>query len=617
MRKSGRVRVHKSKENPNGTFSIGKTWDLNDLTAIDSFTAPSTSPDFRQWAGNVGFVVSLGKPYYWQAQTDKEKKFFIASLLKIYGKYTGGRVPILSGFDQQEMDQIQGGAQRRPAQPPTPIQQQLPPPSRPPAVEPPPQNNLSVGSAGYGPASGQSDYRAPVRSPMNGASSPAGSIDSGRSTNQAAALRRLAGSNKSQDSVAASFTARSDDGSSIPPRSRNGPVNGSGGYGPPPESPAAAAGEKPPARRRPPMDPTRPQGAIDDGLVPAPLSSTRSRDQVMPPPRSSERMSPRKASAGSRSEAASLNNNTNNNDRSPAPPPDAAPSRADIVSPLKSPLNGTFSPVSSINSPAALDSAGEPLSSPEELRPGLGPMIRKNRDVAGAFRKAAAAATSFKPRPGGAAERFYQAQNKTNGEPDGITGVVPAPPRPVSVEKPKPVPEERPKTPQRTSIPEVKVTVPQASQSPSRPASAQPPSANEQQSAKPEPEADAGPRRSIIVGNDVKYLSTLGVDPSMLDNRSVEFAKWLDYFGWVPGDQMRSLNFDEMKVDMDRELNKAQAGGWLARFQEEDERVGAIKKGIDVAMAECEEMDNLLTLYSVELSVRPARHYNALATVSP
>ncbi|MDA4133763.1 MAG: hypothetical protein OK454_11675, partial [Thaumarchaeota archaeon] len=45
------------------------------------------------------------------------------------------------------------------------------------------------------------------------------------------------------------------------------------------------------------------------------------------------------------------------------------------------------------------------------------------------------------------------------------------------------------------------------------------------------------------------------------------------------------------------------AGAWLARWQEEDEGLEAIKRGIDVAIAECDEMDNLLTLYSVELSV--------------
>lgn len=75
---------------------------------------------------------------------------------------------------------------------------------------------------------------------------------------------------------------------------------------------------------------------------------------------------------------------------------------------------------------------------------------------------------------------------------------------------------------------------------------------------------------------------------------------------------MRSRNFDEMKLDIERELNKAQAGGWVARFQEEDERVDAIKKGLDVAITECDELDNLLTLYSVELSVSAAHRVTEL-----
>lgn len=120
---------------------------------------------------------------------------------------------------------------------------------------------------------------------------------------------------------------------------------------------------------------------------------------------------------------------------------------------------------------------------------------------------------------------------------------------------------------------------------------------------KDEPLEAEEPQRAVVAGNDIKYLTTLGIDPSILDTKTTEFAKWLDYFGWVPGKQMRSRNFDEMRIDVDRELSKAQAGGWLARFQEEDERVDAIKKGIDVAIAECDELDNLLTLYSVELSV--------------
>ncbi|KAJ3482890.1 hypothetical protein NLG97_g7446 [Lecanicillium saksenae] len=108
--------------------------------------------------------------------------------------------------------------------------------------------------------------------------------------------------------------------------------------------------------------------------------------------------------------------------------------------------------------------------------------------------------------------------------------------------------------------------------------------------------------RKAAATNDTRYFQALGVDPSFLDGRSQEFGKWLDYFGWIPGDKMRSHNVEELKIDIDRELNKAQAGGWLARFREEDERVDAIKEGVNLAIAECEELDNLLTLYSVELS---------------
>lgn len=231
-------------------------------------------------------------------------------------------------------------------------------------------------------------------------------------------------------------------------------------------------------------------------------------------------------------------------------------------------------------------------------------------DIAGSFWKAASTAGAFKPRPGGAGERLRQAQEKASQEgPDGITGVVPAPPRPLSRGNSFPIPEP-PKSPQRDSIvPEVKITVPTST----RPKSVQEvpkpepvkEEAKETKKDEPLPTKDVPevPRRSVVVGNDAKYLQSLGINPTVLDDRSEEFSKWLDYFGWVPGKAMRIINIDDLKTDLDREINKAQAGGWLARFEEEDERVDAIKKGIDVAMTECEELDNLLTLYAVELSV--------------
>lgn len=240
-------------------------------------------------------------------------------------------------------------------------------------------------------------------------------------------------------------------------------------------------------------------------------------------------------------------------------------------------------------------------------------------EIAGAFRKAASAATAasaFKPRAGGAGERLRLAAQAAqeaakSDEPDGITSVVPAPPRPAPKEdrpvsrgtrEPTPEPVPPPRAPQRTSnVPEVKISVPASKSRPNsqgQPREA-PKAAVQAQEEAPKPP----PRKSVVAGNDTKYLQSLGIDPNLLDGRSEDFGQWLDHFGWVPGPQMQMCNIDDMKTDLDRELNKAQAGGWLARFQEEDERVDAIKLGIDLAMTECEELDNLLTLYSVELSV--------------
>ncbi|KAG9256820.1 exocyst complex component Sec3-domain-containing protein [Emericellopsis atlantica] len=737
VRKSGRVRMHKSKENPNGTYSIGKTWNLDDLTRIESYTAPNVPWEHRESAGETGFLVSLGKPYFWQAQSDKEKKFFIASMIKIYGKYTSGKVPELVGFDQKELDQVLGAGKRYPpplqrqqtnqtwsassvataVAPPSLQRQQsnqtfassaatiAPDASSPvpsaltpgqPTSQPPSQGQPRSRSRSRGPSPGRGpppsiageppsrpqQWTPPIRNPAGGDGSPAGSIDS-TTSRERPGIRHGNPNSRSQESVARSFvTTRSEDVPSIPPRSRNG-IQGpgaSGRFGDPSEPPtqplptppqqgqgpsqprsqSSLAGSRPrtpreeqpsaPERRRPPMDPTRPQ---DRDLVPPPLSAKRDvagrespardtpprastpKDPVAPPPRSSERMSPRKDSLSYRPGTATSLASTIQ-DRSTPPPSFSPAPKAESPrprEPVASPPAPVTSPEPEGENPVKTEASApstplsEPMSPPEpppvpeeEARPGLGPMIKAKRskgEIAGAFRKAASAAAmanAFKPRPGGAGERLRQAaqqmQNKTSDEPDGITGVVPAPPKPV-VERPKsrtereatPEPVPPPRAPQRTSkVPEVKISVPTSS---SRPPSQQGPGKEQPKEAvavlEPQPPKPP-PRKSLVARQDAKYLQSLGIDPIVLDGRSEEFGTWLDHFGWIPGQQMQSCNMEEMQFDLEREINKAQAGGWLARFQDEDDRVDAIKLGIDVAISECEELDNLLTLYSVELS---------------
>ncbi|KAI1504821.1 exocyst complex component Sec3-domain-containing protein [Biscogniauxia marginata] len=626
VRKSGRVRMHKSKENANGSFSIGKTWDLNDLTAIDSFTGPTIDPQKREWAGDTGFVVNIGKPYYWQAHADKEKKFFIASLIKIYSKYTGGSCPELRGFDPRELDQVLGSRKPPPSRPTPPIDvapprpQQTPP--RPPAT--PPRANIAPPSRENSrppsrpepkmsrpdpilppsnanpaaPAGGFQPYRPPSPSrnlaPMNGSASPAASIESGRSGYQPPVLRRFAANNKSQDSIAASFsTARSDDAGSLPPRSRGG-MNGPGAFGRFGELQESPPQLDLPDRKRPPMDPARPQGITDNDLVPAPLLSQGLRKD--PPPRSADRMSPRKNSAAKRSETSLVMDRPN-----PAPEQELDASTGPRPSTSGSPAVSVTASPAPETPPVEVPDEGE---EEEDSRPGLGPMIKAKKsrgDLAGTLWKAASAASAFKPRPGGAGERLREAaQSKPSPEgPDGITSVVPAPPRPMpKFETPNHIEPENKLDEKTPLVPEVKITMPGSS----RPSSTQASIQESQRKSVEEARNVDDPRRLATIGNDAKYFSALGVDTSLLADTTTEFARWLDHFGWIPGEQMRSRNFDEMKLDVDRELNKAQAGGWVVRFQAEDERIDAIKKGLDVAIAECDELDNLLTLYSVELA---------------
>ena len=148
VRKSGRVRIHKGRENTNGTFSIGKTWPLDDLGGIQNFVgltpANTHEQQAKQWASSLGFIVTLGKPYYWQASTSKEKDFFIASLIKIFRKYTGGRSPDLVGFTSHEIQQLTGSpTSRAPSGIQSGSQASLPAPvSIPEPLKSPPRSNV-------------------------------------------------------------------------------------------------------------------------------------------------------------------------------------------------------------------------------------------------------------------------------------------------------------------------------------------------------------------------------------------------------------------------------------------------------------------------------------------
>ncbi|KAE9370425.1 hypothetical protein N431DRAFT_484644 [Stipitochalara longipes BDJ] len=637
VRKSGRVRMHKARENVNGTFSIGKTWPLDDLSAVKSYSGVIATnveeAQQKEWAGGIGFTVTLGKPYYWQASTAKEKQFFIASLVKIYTKYTGGKIPELVGFDSKERESLLGGAagatpqsssqqSGRPGAVYGQTSQNRPPPRREPSRErllrnQPSRDAVQRPQAQMPPRSTPSLTSQTSRPEIRG--SPSGSMDSNGGGPQQQSLRRLAGTNQSQESF-----ARSDDGASLPPRSRggmNGLPSAPGRFqdrSVTPNSLRAATPDStfstskdvaedippvpapltfPPERRRPPMpiigDSRRGQNSVEN-IVPAPLSSPgMRREDLRPPVRSSERTQPREKEPITKTNDAQSD-------------PNSMSREVDVVadpSLSQSTPSTTFPPVQIPKEP----------EEPEEERPGLGPMIKSKKsrgEIAGKFMqvaKTANAFNSFKPRAGGAAERLRETQTKSSDGPDGITSVVPAPSLvrgisaensnlltpPASVSSEKMSPRKS-----RDSIPEVKITVPQSG----RPKSVEGPTPTAQDKAIPEKSQTREVKRIKSPAETMaKELASLGIDPAILGGRGGELVAAWEEFGWV-GEGIRTKNIDQMKDEVERELNKIQAGGWLKMLDEEDERIEAIKQGLDKCIEECDELDGLLTLYSVELS---------------
>jgi hypothetical protein len=274
-----------------------------------------------------------------------------------------------------------------------------------------------------------------------------------------------------------------------------------------------------------------------------------------------------------------------------------------------------------------------------QYRPGLGPMVKKKAkaaEAANALRKAAFAAGAFKPRVGGAAAKLFAKENKSD-EPDGVSGVfVPqrAAPKeekalpvkeekalPVREEKTMPAKEEKKPELDRTSkerptivtevVPAVTVSSPldptpivavtgTEEKALSRAPSPEPP----MEKAEPDAEVRRKRRRS---NQQIMNISRLGIDPSILDGRGLEFETSLSEFGWGSS-ELSAKNLGSLETDIKREIARVEAGSWLNHLDQKDDRVEAVEKLLDRAIAECDELEGLLTLYNVELSVSRTVH---------
>jgi hypothetical protein len=270
----------------------------------------------------------------------------------------------------------------------------------------------------------------------------------------------------------------------------------------------------------------------------------------------------------------------------------------------------------------------QPTTSPSEEidndaahRPGLGPMVKKTSataDTASKFRKMAAAAGAFKPRAGGAAAKLFNKEAKMSDEPDGVSAVF-VPQRPAPKETPQEEVEKRLEevptaTPDISSkerpristevVPSVTVSVPlsptptsavqNADEQPAPPT----PEKAVTRKAGPEPEVRRKKRRS---NQQIVNLSKLGIDPGIIDERGLEFESILSELGWG-SNELSPKHIESLETDIKREIARVEAGSWLNHLEQKDDRVEAVERMLDRAIAECDELEGLLTLYNVELS---------------
>jgi predicted RNase H-like nuclease (RuvC/YqgF family) len=128
------------------------------------------------------------------------------------------------------------------------------------------------------------------------------------------------------------------------------------------------------------------------------------------------------------------------------------------------------------------------------------------------------------------------------------------------------------------------------------------------QKASAEPEPRRKKRRS---NQQIMNISKLGIDPRMIDEQGIEFESLLSELGWGSS-ELSPKRIESLESDIKREIARVEAGSWLNHLEQKDDRVEAVERMLDRAIAECDELEGLLTLYNVELGVRILCSYRTL-----
>ncbi|KAI0305016.1 exocyst complex component Sec3-domain-containing protein [Russula brevipes] len=92
--------IHKSKMNSNGTFSVGKTWKLNELRAVEVVTPSS-------------FNITLARTYMWQTEQSNEQLEFLHILVDLFFQsvsdgtlHPNARISFFDPTNQSALDRL-------------------------------------------------------------------------------------------------------------------------------------------------------------------------------------------------------------------------------------------------------------------------------------------------------------------------------------------------------------------------------------------------------------------------------------------------------------------------------------------------------------------------------
>ncbi|KAF3939974.1 hypothetical protein ABW19_dt0210613 [Dactylella cylindrospora] len=135
------------------------------------------------------------------------------------------------------------------------------------------------------------------------------------------------------------------------------------------------------------------------------------------------------------------------------------------------------------------------------------------------------------------------------------------------------------------------------------------PSANESDSSSPLSDERESSKPSLIPAKHKRRRSTAATSArnkylSQIDltNMTVDIDNVLEEFGW----DGRRMKVDILEAEVRRELAKVESGNiWIANDEENkatnETRIEELTRQLDETLAQCDELDGLLTLYAVEL----------------